>query len=68
MQNFDGSSVLLSVGPVKRRVEESSELGVPFDGRSYERKLLKQVDVVEEIVRKLLGSFRMPLEDFFQIG
>ena len=63
MQNFDGSSVLIqSVVHVKRRAEGA------LDGRTFERKLLQQVDVVEEIVRKLLGSFRMPLEDFFQIG
>jgi hypothetical protein len=73
VQDFNDFSVLVqTVVNVKRRMEKPPELRVSFYGCSDVREGLKQLEVVEKFIRKLLGCFGMfllrPLEDFFQIG
>jgi hypothetical protein len=73
MQNFNCSSALVqAVVDVERRMEKSPELRMSHYRSADVRKGLKQFDVVEKIIGKLLGCFRMflprPFENFFQIG
>ena len=73
MQNFNCSSVLvLTVVDGERIVEKPPELRMSFYGSANVREGLKQFDVLEKIIGKLLGCFGMliprPLENIFQIG
>jgi len=73
MQNFNCSPVLVqAVVDAERRMEKPPELRMSSDGSADVRKGLKQSDVIEQILGKLLGCFGMllprPLENFFQIG
>jgi hypothetical protein len=73
MQNFNCSPVLVqTVVDVERRMEKPPEMRVSFYGSADVRKGSKRLDVVEKIIRKLLGCFGMLLprllENFFQIG
>ena len=62
MQNFNCSAVLVQpVVDVERRVEKPSELRMFFYGSADVRKGLKQFDVLEKIISKLLGSLGMLL-------
>jgi hypothetical protein len=73
VENFNGSSVLVdAVIDVKRRMEKPPHVRISLHGSANVRKGLKQFEVVEKIIRKLLGCFGMllsrPLENLFQIG
>lgn len=73
MQNFNCSSVLVqAIVNVERRVEKPPEPRMSFYGSADVRKGLKQFDVLEKFIGKLLGCYGMliprPLENFFQIG
>ena len=73
MQNFNGCPVLIqTVVDVKRRMEKPPDVRMSFYGGADVREGLKQSQVVEKIIRKVLGCFGMllprPLEKFFQIG
>ena len=72
MQNFNRSPVLVeAVVDVERGMEKPPDLRMSFYGSADVRKGLKQFNVVEKIIGKLLGCFGMlfprPLENFFQI-
>jgi hypothetical protein len=72
MQNLDGFPVPdQTVVDVERRMEKP-DARMSLYGSADVRKGLKQFEVVEKIIRKLLGCFGMllprPLENFFQIG
>ena len=73
MQNFNGCSVLIqTIVDVKRRMEKPPDVRISLYGSANVRKGLKQFEVVEKIIRKLLGCFGMllprPVENLFQIG
>jgi hypothetical protein len=73
MQDFNRSPILVqAVVDVKRRMEKPPKVEVSSYGTADVRVGLKQFDVIEEIISKLLGCFRMllprPVENFFQIG
>ena len=73
MQNFNRSPLFVqTVIDVKGRMEKAPDVRMPFYGSADLGESLKQFDVVEKIIGKLLGSFGMllprPFEDFLQIG
>ena len=73
MQNVNCSPVLVqTVVDVERRMEKPPKMIVSFYGSADVREGSKRLDVVEKIIRKLLGCFGMllprPLENLFQIG
>jgi hypothetical protein len=73
MQNFNCSPVLVhAVVDVERRMKKPPELRMSFYGSADVRKGVKQFDVVEKIIGKLLGCFGMlltrPLENLLKIG
>ena len=53
-------------------MEQPAYSGLVLHGRTHIGKMLKRIDVVEEIVREALGRFRMFLpgltKDLFEIG
>jgi hypothetical protein len=73
MQNLNGSTVRVqTVVDVKGGMEEPPDARISLYRSANVRKGLKQIEVVEKIIRELLGGFGMllprPLENFFQIG
>ena len=73
MQNFNCSPVLVhAVVDVERRMKKPPESRMSFYASADVRKGVKQFDVVEKIIGKLLGCFGMlltrPLENLLKIG
>jgi len=73
MQDFNPFPVLVeTIVDVKRGMEKTSDLRMSFYGRADVRKGLKQLEVIEEVIGKLLSCFGMPLrrprKDFLQIS
>ena len=73
VEDFNGSPLLVQpVVDVERRMSKPPEPRMSFYASADVRKGLKRLNMVEEIIGKLLGCFGMillrPLEDFLQIG
>ena len=69
MQNFNCSPILVhTVVDVERGMEKPPELRMSFYGSADVRKGVKQFDVVEQIIGKLLGCFGMLPRDHSKIS
>ena len=73
VKNFNAASIRMhTIVDIQRRMEQPSDVRVPFNRSAEIRKDLQRIQVVEEYVRELFGRVWMllprPVEYIFQIG
>ena len=73
VKNLNAASVRIhTVVDIQRRMEQPSDVRVPFNRSAEIRKDLQRIQVVEEYVRELFGRVWMllprPVEYLLQIG